>query len=269
MNEIPNEPSLEERFSFGKNWEKFINDNFSEERISGSLKAFTEFTKLETLNGLSVIDVGCGSGLHSLVFSRMNAKSLYSFDFDPKSVAITQSLKKYSDLNSWEVRQASILDEELMQSLGKFDFVYSWGVLHHTGSVWKAITNTCELVNPKGQLFIALYSRDVQPKADYWLKIKKRYVSSSAPVKFFMELRYLIRYQLIPSVISFNFKSLKKRSSRARGMDLMTDVRDWLGGWPMEFVYDQEVINYVEAKGFKLKKISTGEACTEFLFDKI
>lgn len=46
----------------------------------------------------------------------------------------------------------------------------------------------------------------------------------------------------------------------------MTDIRDWLGGWPMEFVYDDDVISFCEKLGFKLEKIATGEANSEFLF---
>ncbi len=50
-------------------------------------------------------------------------------------------------------------------------------------------------------------------------------------------------------------------------MSYMTDVRDWLGGWPMEYADDQQVIATMKAKhGFTLSNISTGEACTEFLF---
>ena len=52
-------------------------------------------------------------------------------------------------------------------------------------------------------------------------------------------------------------------------MDLLTDVRDWLGGWPMEFVYDQEVIDFVNKRGFELTNIDKGKACTEFLFKKM
>ncbi len=53
-------------------------------------------------------------------------------------------------------------------------------------------------------------------------------------------------------------------------MDYMTDVRDWLGGWPMEYAADQDVVNFLEGKfNFKLEKIRTGEACSEFLFRKM
>lgn len=51
-----------------------------------------------------------------------------------------------------------------------------------------------------------------------------------------------------------------------RGMSFFVDVRDWLGGWPMEFTYDRDAIDFLGKRGFTLENIITGEACTEFLF---
>jgi 2-polyprenyl-6-hydroxyphenyl methylase/3-demethylubiquinone-9 3-methyltransferase len=53
---------------------------------------------------------------------------------------------------------------------------------------------------------------------------------------------------------------------RLRGMRYLTDIRDWLGGWPMEFVYDRDAIAFCEKLGLTLERIKTGEANTEFLF---
>ena len=45
--------------------------------------------------------------------------------------------------------------------LGTFDIVYSWGVLHHTGtgSLWEAADKAIAMVAPGGLLAIALYHR--------------------------------------------------------------------------------------------------------------
>ena len=56
------------------------------------------------------------------------------------------------------------------------------------------------------------------------------------------------------------------RHRMTRGMSLLVDVRDWLGGWPMEFVHDEDVIAFLRERGFTLANIKTGEANTEFLF---
>ena len=58
------------------------------------------------------------------------------------------------------------------------------------------------------------------------------------------------------------------RHRLTRGMSLFADIRDWLGGWPMQFTRDADVIKFLGDRGFSLANIKTGEACTEFLFTK-
>ena len=41
-----------------------------------------------------------------------------------------------------------VLDQEYLARLGQFDIVYSWGVLHHTGSMWQVMENVKPLVKP-------------------------------------------------------------------------------------------------------------------------
>lgn len=263
--EIP----LDKRFGFGKNWSKFIETKFNEERVKSSIDVFCEFTGLSDLSGKTFIDVGCGSGLHSLAASRLKAKRIFSFDFDPHAVAISKLLRKRENFkNEWLIEEGSILDHDFVQKLGNYDFVYSWGVLHHTGAVWKAISNTCELVKADGDMYLALYSLDVQPRAEFWLEVKQKYVKAGKLKRLYMEQWYFFKF-VYNSNISRHLKGrLAKGPKRARGMDLLTDVRDWLGGWPMEFVYDQEVIDFVNKRGFELTNIDKGKACTEFLFRK-
>ena len=51
-----------------------------------------------------------------------------------------------------------MLDLDFMEGLGEFDVVYSWGVLHHTGNMWKALENACIPLKKGGIFFIALYN---------------------------------------------------------------------------------------------------------------
>ena len=173
----------------------------------------------------------------------------------------------------WTARQGSVLDETFVNGLPLFDIVYSWGVLHHTGDVWTAIRNAAGRVAPGGLFYIALYSADVQKPpftAEFWLALKQRYVRGSWLMKRSLEAWYLAVFML--RLNPFNLPALM-RQARAykskRGMSLMTDVRDWLGGWPMQFVHDAEAVRFCEELGLKLEKIKTGEANTEFLFRRI
>jgi hypothetical protein len=49
-------------------------------------------------------------------------------------------------------------------------------------------------------------------------------------------------------------------------MEIWTDVRDWLGGWPMEFVNEFELQNFMSDKmGLRLVEMYCGEGNTEFI----
>jgi 2-polyprenyl-3-methyl-5-hydroxy-6-metoxy-1,4-benzoquinol methylase len=262
-----------DRFEFGANWAKFVDKHFTKERLAISQQHMMEFLGKDTLDGLSFLDIGCGSGMHSLAAWQAHAKSIYSFDYDSNSVATTRLLHgMVSAPQAWKIAQGSVLDAAFMDSLEPADVVYSWGVLHHTGDVWNAIRLACDRVAPEGLLYLALYSSDmhVTPPAEYWLDIKQRYVAASAVRRRMMELQYLWRFALdrkpwrIPELL-VNAMQYKK----SRGMNYMTDVRDWLGGWPMEFCKDADVIEFITNQaGMTLIRMKTGEANTEFLFQR-
>src|SRR6478672_8562065 len=130
-----------DRFTFGANWASFLN-TLDDDRIAAAEGSLREWLGVTDLKGLRFVDVGCGSGLFSLAASRLGAR-VHSFDYDKASVASTQELKRrYCPLNTeWSISTGSALDRNYLQSLGKFDVVYSWGVLHHTGAMWQAMEN--------------------------------------------------------------------------------------------------------------------------------
>jgi len=263
----------DKRFEFGKNWLDFIQKNFSQEKIEISKQYMLKVLDRKNLDGQSFLDIGCGSGLHSYAAWQAGAKMLHSFDYDTNSVAATRYVcEKAGNPVNWRVvEQGSVLDDAYMGRLPLFDIVYSWGVLHHTGDVWHAIRNAAARVKPGGMFYIALYSADVQknPTPEFWLGVKRRYVSSGKLRRGYMEVwyvwRFILNYRLRNLPIFFRRMREYKKS---RGMSLFTDIRDWLGGWPMEFVYDAEAVKFCEGLGFKLKTMLTGEANTEFVFVK-
>ena len=263
----------EQRFEFGKNWLDYIQQNYGEEVVQTSMNHILSFMGVENLNGNTFLDIGCGSGLHSVAALQAGAQSVHSFDYDPNSVAATQFVKQQAAMDrDWKIEQGSVLDSEYMMKLPKFDIVYSWGVLHHTGAVWEALKNASETVKDGGRFYIALYAADVQidPTPEFWLDIKRRYVSANWFVRRYFDAWYIWRFMMNKNLKNLPVVFARMRSHKKnRGMSMMTDIRDWLGGWPMEFVYDDEVIKYCERLGFELKNIKTGEACSEYLFSKI
>jgi 2-polyprenyl-6-hydroxyphenyl methylase/3-demethylubiquinone-9 3-methyltransferase len=258
------------RFEFGRNWQSFVRRNLDDERIGIARDHIVSFLGRKDLTGLDFLDIGCGSGINSAAARSAGAGRIFSFDYDPNSVAATQSVRtRKGDQAAWQVQRGDVLDDAFMQSLGKWNFVYSWGVLHHTGEVWHAVDNASKTVADNGLFYIALYSADVEPNPDFWLRIKREYNQASAWKKNRMVWWYVWNYVLsrrlrrIPSLIS---KAINYRKSR--GMSMLVDIRDWLGGWPMEYTRDADVVAFLDKRGFKLENMKTGEACSEFLFVK-
>ncbi|MDP2645941.1 MAG: class I SAM-dependent methyltransferase, partial [Desulfobacterales bacterium] len=149
-------------FSFGENWRAYL-ETISEESIRSVREDIENWLGAEAGRGKKILDIGCGSGIHSLIFHQLGAKELVSFDADPISVESTTILReKAGSPSSWKVMKGSVLDKSFIaNNIGGaiFDIVYSWGVLHHTGSMWRAIENSSSLVKKGGLYWIALYRK--------------------------------------------------------------------------------------------------------------
>src|SRR5437773_1388621 len=138
----PDEGDLDgyNRFPFGKNWRDFI-ERLDEIRIAEATGSLAAMLGKTSLAGCRFLDVGCGSGVFSLGAMRLGAACVHSFDYDPISVACAEVLRAKFFPNSprWVIEQGSAVDEQYLSHLGKWDVVYSWGVLHHPGAMWRAM----------------------------------------------------------------------------------------------------------------------------------
>ena len=181
-----------ERFEFGANWAQFLSV-LDEDRILRSEQAIRQMLEVDGLNGKTFLDIGSGSGLSSLAARRLGAR-VFSFDYDPQSVACTAELKRrYFDNDpDWTVEEGSALDAAYLARLGQFDVVYSWGVLHHTGAMWTALANVVGNVGDNGKLFIALYNDQGRASKVWWM-VKKAYVTLPKGLRFVVVVPCLVK----------------------------------------------------------------------------
>lgn len=264
------------RFEFGKNWQRFLS-KLNEDRILEAERSLKQMLGIEDLNSKRFLDIGSGSGLFSLAARRLGA-IVHSFDFDPLSVACTQELKRryFPDDVDWTIEQGDVLNDGYLSSLGQFGVVYSWGVLHHTGKMWRALENVVPLVGNSGKLFISIYN-DQGNASRRWRALKKFYNQSSKPVRLtlvfgvgVMAQTYaaLVRLYQGQSPLPFKAWADKKKS---RGMSVWHDLVDWVGGYPFEVAKPEEIFDFYRKRGFVLTKLNTcggGLGCNEYVFIK-
>lgn len=261
-----------ERFQFGKNWARFISV-LDGERIEEAERSLTTMLDVVDLNGTSFLDIGCGSGLFSLAARRLGAK-VHSIDYDPQSVACALELKHryFPDDPQWEITEGSVLDRPWLESLGKFDVVYSWGVLHHTGRLWEAMENAAVPVGAGGTLFIAIYN-DQGWRSSFYKTVKRVYCSGllgrALVIGVFVPAHAV--YGFFRDVISAKNPLRRYRDyKKQRGMSYFVDQLDWWGGYPFEVAKPEQITDFYANRNYRLQKstTSTSNGNNQFVFKK-
>ncbi len=274
MNRYATEVQQGQRFGFGKNWRRFLRV-LDDQRIAAAEKSLCAMLELESLREKSFLDIGSGSGLFSLAAVRLGAQKVYSFDFDPQSVTCTRELKRryFPGCQHWTIREGSLLDRRYLESLGQFDIVYSWGILHHTGNMWQAMEAVIPLVAGCGRLFIAIYN-DQGRRSRRWKMVKRFYNTGLAGqlliVSTFIPL-FVARGAAADLVRLKNPFTRYREYKKTRGMSVVHDWFDWLGGYPFEVAKPEEVFDFYKKRGFTLLRLRTcggGLGNNEYVFVK-
>ena len=268
---MPNDlKDVSQHFAFGENWQDYasrINEDHVDKAIVGMERLLTR----DDLEGKSFLEIGSGSGIHSLSALRLGARQILATDIDPNSVSTSKSvLQRFAPDADWESREVSVFD---LQTQG-FDVVYSWGVLHHTGDMFGAIDKALAQVKPGGLLCLALYRKTAL--CWLWKLEKKFYFNAPGWVQRFLRWLFVAIFRMGCIAKGVNFQEYVDNYQSERGMSYYHDIHDWMGGYPYESISPEALISYVEPRGFEHVKSITrpggmgifGSGCDEFVFRK-
>jgi 2-polyprenyl-6-hydroxyphenyl methylase/3-demethylubiquinone-9 3-methyltransferase len=266
----------EPHFAFGRNWASFLNV-LNDERMALARRSLLDMLGCTDLRGKRFLDIGTGSGLFSLAAMQLGAE-VFSFDYDAESVNCARELKRrfFPGDPRWRIEQGSILNRAYVESLGQFDIVYSWGVLHHTGAMREALDNAAVPTKDGGQLFISIYN-DQGIWSWLWTWEKKAYNWAPSvlrplvafPFVFATELKMIAAYVRGLNPMGYIRYWTQYAELSARGMNRWHDIVDWVGGYPFEVAKPEEISDLFRAKGFELMRLKTvngGSGCNQFVF---
>lgn len=256
------------RFAFGKNWQAYVRNALTTENVSRARQDFQAFFSDIDLQGKTFLDIGFGQGL-ALFFAQEMGANVLGIDSDADNFdALKTTAGMFAHCEFPNVRIVSILDESFLQEqlqTGQFDIVHSWGVLHHTGNMFKAIYHSAKLVKAGGFLMLAIYNKHWS--SPLWRWIKWSYNVSPAVVQ------HLLIYSFYPIIYAAKWIVTRDnpRKMTRKGMDFFYNVIDWVGGYPYEYADIAVIRKFVCRESFVCLRsipahVPTG--CNQFVFKK-
>jgi SAM-dependent methyltransferase len=119
--------------------------------------------------GRTVLDAGCGGGRWTLGLLRLGCR-VVAVDASAHAVAGTRAqverlLPEAIAQGRLETAAVDLLSLPESLTERRFDLVFSFGVLHHTGETRRALANVARLVAPTGMMFLYLYASRSAPAA--------------------------------------------------------------------------------------------------------
>ena len=109
------------------------------------------------LNGISILDVGCGGGLLSEPMARLGA-NVVGIDASKKNIGVAKHHLKKSDLN---IKYFNASPENFSYK-EKFDVILNMEIVEHVENVEKFINVSSELLKKNGIMFIATLNQTLK-----------------------------------------------------------------------------------------------------------
>jgi ubiquinone/menaquinone biosynthesis C-methylase UbiE len=118
-------------------------------------RVFGRYVDFDALDGKDVLEVGCGSGIAAQMLAEAGSR-LTAVDLTPWAVETT---RKRLDAFGLEANVLEADGEALPFSDASYDLVFSWGVIHHSSDMDRALGELVRVCRPGGRLVLMVYNR--------------------------------------------------------------------------------------------------------------
>ena len=118
---------------------------------------FSNIIDFDLIKGKKILEIGCGMGSHSLILSKF-ASELISIDLTDISVKMTNKRFELFNVKNAKAMQADA--ESLPFDDGTFDFVWSWGVIHHSSNTNLIAHEIHRVLKEGGNSTIMIYNKN-------------------------------------------------------------------------------------------------------------
>ncbi len=128
---------------------------FGSSPFYGGERPFAGLIPFRDLKGRRVLEVGCGLGAHTQLLAEAGC-SVTAIDLTPRAVELTKKRLLCAGVHA-DVR---LMDAEAMEfGDEEFDFVWSWGVIHHSASPERIVQQVYRVLKPFGEFRVMVYYR--------------------------------------------------------------------------------------------------------------
>ncbi len=118
-------------------------------------RPFERLIPFENLKGKRVLELGCGLGAHAQLLSEAGC-NLTCIDLTSRAVELT---RKRLFLRGWPANVQVMDGEQMAFPTAEFDFVWSWGVIHHSANMERVLREIHRVLKPSGEFRLMVYHR--------------------------------------------------------------------------------------------------------------
>lgn len=118
---------------------------------------FANLVDYNKIKGKKVLEIGCGAGSHAAMFVSAGAE-VTAIDLTERAVSLTKRRFELFDIKNATVMKSDA--ENLPFPDNSFDFVWSWGVIHHSANTQQIVKEILRVLKPNGRVSVMIYHRN-------------------------------------------------------------------------------------------------------------